>query len=198
MAILARGAEPVPTRGALPGDRAVEDARYIEAAVRGVLIGCLYAPNGNPQPGSKFDAKLRWMERLLAHAAALLETGAPVVLAGDYNVIPTERDMYRSRSFARSWAGERAAAAGAARAQWARLIGQGWTDALPAAHPDGPPWTFWGYLRDSWSRDAALRIDRLLLSPSLAPKLVAAGVDRAVRGRPNASDHAPAWIELSS
>jgi exodeoxyribonuclease-3 len=196
VAILARGAEPVLTRGSLPGDPNDDQARYVEAAVGGVLIGCLYAPNGNPQPGPKFDYKLRWMERLLAHAQALLASSAPVVLAGDYNVVPTNRDIYPSKSFARSWA-KNALLQPEPRAQYARLLGAGWTDALRAAHPDGPPFTFWGYLRDSWARDAGLRIDHLLLSPSLAPRLLDAGVDRAVRGRENASDHAPAWIRLA-
>jgi exodeoxyribonuclease-3 len=196
VAILARGAEPVLTRAELPGDPADAQARYIEAAVAGVLIGCLYAPNGNPQPGPKFDYKLAWMERLIAHAGGLLASGAPVVLAGDYNVIPTDRDMYASKSFARSWA-RNALLQPEPRAQYRRLLEAGWTDALLAAHPDGPPYTFWAYLRDSWARDAGLRIDHLLLSPSLAGRLAGAGVDRAVRGQEGASDHAPTWVELA-
>jgi exodeoxyribonuclease-3 len=195
VAILARGAEPVLTRSALPGDPADDQARYIEAAVSGVLVGCLYLPNGNPQPGPKFDYKLAWFERLIAHAASLQATGAPVVLAGDYNVIPTERDMYRSRSYARSWAGN-ALVQPEPRAQYRRLLDAGWTDALRIIHPDEDCWTFWAYLRDSWTRDAGLRLDHLLLSRDLADRLKDAGVDREVRGRENASDHAPAWIEL--
>ncbi|MBW3559139.1 MAG: exodeoxyribonuclease III [Proteobacteria bacterium] len=195
VAILARGAEPVLTRSSLPGDPGDGQSRYIEAAVRGVLIGCLYAPNGNPQPGPKFDYKLAWLDRLTAHAARLRATGLPVVLAGDYNVIPTDRDIYPSKSFARSWA-RNALLQPEPRARYQALLEAGWTDALPAACPDGPPYTFWAYLRDSWARDAGLRIDHLLLSPDLAGRLAGAGVDREVRGRENASDHAPAWVEL--
>jgi exodeoxyribonuclease-3 len=195
VAILARGAEPVITRRALPGDPADGEARYIEAAVAGVLIGCLYAPNGNPRPGPKFERKLAWMDRLLLHAAALLESGAPVVLAGDYNVVPTDADIYPSRSFARTWAGN-ALLQPEPRARYARLLETGWTDALgELAEP--PAYTFWGYLRDGWMRDAGLRIDHLLVSPALRPRLQAAGVDREVRGREGASDHAPAWIDLA-
>jgi len=196
VAILARGAEPVITRRALPGDPDDDQARYIEAAVGGVLIGCLYAPNGNPQPGPKFEYKLAWLDRLIAHAEVLIASGAPVVLAGDYNVIPTERDIYPSKSFARSWAGNALLQPGA-RTRYARLLEGGWTDALLAAHPEGPPYTFWAYLRDAWARDAGLRIDHLLLSPDLAGRLRDAGVDREMRGRENASDHAPVWIELA-
>lgn len=195
VAILARGAEPVLTRSSLPGDPADGQSRYIEAAVEGVLIGCLYAPNGNPQPGPKFDYKLGWMDRLIAHAASLLATGAPVALAGDYNVVPTDRDIYPSKSFARSWA-KNALLQPEARARYQQLLDGGWTDALLAVHPDWPPYTFWAYLRDSWARNAGLRIDHLLLSPALAGRLAHAGVDREVRGRDGASDHAPAWVEL--
>ena len=195
MAILARGAEPVATRRALPGDPDDAEARYIEAAVEGVLIGCLYAPNGNPRPGPKFDWKLAWMDRLLAHAGDLLDSGLPVVLAGDYNVVPTDADIYPSRSFARTWAGN-ALLQPEPRARYLRLLEAGWTDAL-AERADPPAYTFWGYLRDSWSRNAGLRIDHLLVSPALRPRLRTAGVDRDVRGREGASDHAPAWIELA-
>ena len=191
VAILARGAAPVLTRSVLPGDPADRQARYIEAAVQGVLIGCLYAPNGNPQPGPKFDYKLAWNERLLAHAAELRAAGVPVVLAGDYNIVPTERDIYPSRSWSKN-----ALVQPEPRGQYRRLVESGWTDALRTLHPDAPCYTFWAYLRDSWSRDAGLRLDHLLLSPSIADRLRKAGVDREVRGRDNASDHAPAWIEL--
>ena len=176
MAILARGAEPVATRRALPGDPDDAEARYIEAAVEGVLIGCLYAPNGNPRPGPKFDRKLAWMDRLLLHAGDLLDSGLPVVLAGDYNVVPTDADIYASRSFARTWAGN-ALLQPEPRARYAGLLQAGWTDAL-AEHGPSPAYTFWGYLRDSWSRNAGLRIDHLLVSPALRPRLRAAGVDR--------------------
>jgi exodeoxyribonuclease-3 len=191
VAILARGAAPVVTRRRLPGDPADEQARYIEAAVRGVLIGCLYLPNGNPQPGPKFAYKLAWFDRLIAHAATLLDSGLPVVLAGDYNVVPTEADIYPSTSWKKD-----ALLQPASRAAFRRLLDQGWTDALRSLHPQARLYTFWDYKRDRWARDAGLRIDHLLLSPSLAPRLAEAGVDRAVRGLPNASDHAPAWIRL--
>ena len=191
VAILARGAEPVPTRTALPGDSGDVQARYIEAAVRGVLVGCLYLPNGNPYPGPKFDIKLAWFERLIVHAAGLLAAGVPVVLAGDYNVVPTEFDIYSSKSWKRN-----ALLQPASRAAFARLVAQGWTDALRHLHPDAPMFTFWDYFRDHFSRDAGMRLDHLLLSPSLAPRLSAAGVDREVRGAEGASDHAPAWVEI--
>ena len=191
VAILARGAQPVLTRSALPGDPQDQQSRYIEAAVEGMLIGCLYLPNGNPQPGPKFDYKLQWFERLIRHAETLLEAGLPVVLAGDYNVVPTDADIYPSRSWSKN-----ALVQPEPRACYQRLLEMGWTDAIRTAHPDERAYTFWAYLRDSWTRDAGLRIDHLLLSPDLAPRMVAAGVDREVRGRENASDHAPAWLVL--
>lgn len=193
VAILARGAEPVLTRTELPGDPDDREARYVEAAVAGVLIGCLYAPNGNPHPGPKFDRKLAWMMRLHSHAADLIATGLPVVLAGDYNVVPEPRDVYPTTSY-----DDNALLQPEPRAAYARLLVQGWTDALRALHPDQARlYTFWDYRRNRWQRDGGMRLDHLLVSPSLAPRLVAAGVDRMVRGRENASDHAPTWIELS-
>ena len=191
VAILARGADPVETRRALPGDPADIQSRYIEAAVNGVLVCSLYLPNGNPQPGPKFDYKLAWFERLIAHAASLIESGAPVVLAGDYNVVPTPADMYPSKSHDKN-----ALVQPQSRAAFARLLAQGWTDALRARHPDAPMHTFWAYLRDGWARDAGWRLDHLLLSPEAAGWMVDAGVDRAVRAEHEASDHAPAWVEL--
>ena len=191
MAILARGAEPVLTRRRLPGDGADTQSRYIEAAVRGVLIGCLYLPNGNPQPGPKFDYKLAWFERLLSHAAELLGADLPVVLAGDYNVVPTDADIYPSKSWAKD-----ALLQPAARRAFQRLLAQGWVDALRTRHPTASIYTFWDYKRDRWRRDAGLRIDHILLSPRLGPDLLDAGVDRDVRGGDGASDHAPAWVLL--
>ncbi len=191
VAILARGMTPIVTRTALPGDPDKTQARYIEAAVNGVLIGCLYLPNGNPHPGPKFDYKLAWFERLNAHAATLLASGAPVVLAGDYNVVPTEADLYSNHSY-----GDNALLAPQSRAAFLRLLDQGWTDALRAVHPDGSLWTFWSYLRHRWPNDKGLRIDHLLLSPGLCDQLADAGVDRWARGLEGASDHAPAWIVL--
>jgi exodeoxyribonuclease III len=193
VALLARGCDPVETRRRLPGDPADTEPRYIEAAVNGILIGCLYLPNGNPQPGPKFDYKLRWMERLHAYAAELIAADLPVLLAGDYNVVPTDFDIYNTRSWLKN-----ALLQPEPRAAYARLLAQGWTDALRHLHPDERIYTFWDYFRNAWGRDAGLRIDHLLLSPALAPRLRAAGVDRDIRGREGASDHAPAWAQLSS
>jgi exodeoxyribonuclease III len=191
VAILARGMKPVLTRSELPGDAADTQSRYIEAAVNGVLIGCLYAPNGNPQPGPKFDYKLAWLERLIRHARSLLKAGVPAVLAGDYNVVPTALDIYQTSSY-----DDDALVQPKSRAAFKRLTKQGWTDAIRALHPDDRIYTYWDYMRNRWPRDAGLRLDHLLLSADVSKRLVACGVDREVRGRANASDHAPAWIEL--
>lgn len=192
VAILARDTTPIITRRALPGDPADEQARYIEAAVRGVLVASLYLPNGNPRPGPKFDYKLAWFERLIAHTQTLVASGAPVVLAGDYNVVPTEADIYQPHS----WADD-ALLQPEVRAAYQRLLAQGWTDALRKHQPEGPLWTFWAYLRNRWPADKGLRLDHLLLTPDLTDRLVDAGVDLWVRGEEEASDHAPAWIELA-
>lgn len=191
VAILARGATPVETRRGLPGDPDDAHSRYIEAAVGGVLVGCLYLPNGNPAPGPKFDYKLRWFERFTAHAKGLLQHGAPVVLAGDYNVMPTELDVYKPER----WLDD-ALFRPEVRAAYADLVAQGWTDALRILHTGERIYTFWDYVRNAFARDAGLRIDHLLLSPVIAPRLKAAGVDRQVRGWEKTSDHAPTWIEL--
>lgn len=191
VAILMRGAEPILTRDALPGDPADTQARYIEAACNGVLVGCLYLPNGNPQPGPKFDYKLAWFERLIKHARALKKSGAPVVLAGDFNVVPTDADIYPTKSW-----DDDALLQPESRAAYKKLLRQGWTDALRTVHPHAPMYTFWDYKRLRWPRDAGLQIDHLLLSPDLAARLVDAGVDRHVRAIEGASDHAPAWIML--
>jgi exodeoxyribonuclease-3 len=191
VAILARGCEPIVTRRELPGNPDDGQARYIEAAVNGIIVTSLYAPNGNPQPGPKFDYKLAWMERLLAHAKELYAAGVPVVLAGDYNVVPTDRDIYAVRSYA-----DDALLQPVPRAQFQKLLKQGWRDALRALHPDAALYTYWSYLRNRWPRDAGLRIDHLLLSALAAKRLAAAGVDRELRGEAGASDHAPAWVEL--
>jgi len=191
VAILARGAEPIEIRRALPGDASDAQARYLEAAVNGVVVACLYAPNGNPQPGPKFDYKLAWLERLIAHAATLDAAGVPVVMAGDYNVVPTARDIYETSSY-----DDNALVQPQARERFARLIAQGWTDAIRHRHPGARIYTFWDYLRKRWERDAGLRIDHLLLNREIAPRLLEANVDREVRAVPGASDHAPAWIEL--
>jgi exodeoxyribonuclease-3 len=191
VAILAKGAVPIETQRGLPGDAEDTHSRYIEAAVDGVLIGCLYLPNGNPQPGPKFDYKLRWFERLYQRAADLLHMESPVVLAGDYNVIPTDQDVYNPAR----WRDD-ALFQPEVRAAYRRLLDQGWTDALRSLYPHDAIYTFWDYWRHAWERDAGLRIDHLLLNPAAADRLVTGGVDRNIRGREKASDHAPAWIEL--
>lgn len=192
VAILARGSQPVVTRRSLPGDASDRQSRYIEAAVNGVLIGCIYLPNGNPQPGPKFDYKLGWFDRLIRHAATLLEERIPAVLAGDFNVAPTEIDIYPTKS----WKDDALVHPGS-RAAFQRLVAQGWTDALRELRPDERIYTFWHYLRRRWERDAGLRLDHLLLSPALSAGLRDVGVDRNVRAKPGASDHAPVWIELA-
>jgi len=191
VAILARGAEPVLTADELPGDPDDGQARYIEAAVNGVVIASLYAPNGNPQPGPKFDYKLRWGERLIEHAAGLLDSGLPIVLAGDYNIVPEPRDIYVTTSYR-----DNALVQPAPREQFRRLLEQGWTDALRKLYPDETLYTFWDYMRNRWERNAGLRLDHLLVSRKLARKLRGGGIDSDVRGAAGASDHAPAWIEL--
>lgn len=191
VAILSRNGEPVVTRLALPGDRDDAQSRYIEAAVDGILIGCLYLPNGNPQPGPKFDYKLKWFKRLSAHARKLLKENVPVTLIGDYNVAPTDEDIYPTRSW-----DDDALIQPKSRSAYARLVRQGWTDALREFQPDERLYTFWDYKRNRWPRDAGLRLDHVLLGPILARRLKAAGVDRAERGREGASDHAPVWVEL--
>ena len=191
VAILARDAEPVLTREDLPGDPADKQSRYIEAAVNGVLIGCLYAPNGNPQPGPKFDYKLAWHDRFAEHAAELLATGVPAVLAGDYNIVPEPRDIYQTTSY-----DDNALVQPESREKFATLLKQGWTDALRKKHPKATIYTFWDYRRMRWERDGGMRLDHFLLSKAAARRLQDAGVDRAVRGKQNASDHAPVWITL--
>lgn len=192
VAILAKGGNIEETRRGLPGDPDDSHSRYIEAAVDGVIVGCLYLPNGNPQPGPKFDYKLAWFDRFLAHADSLLKSKHPVVLCGDYNVVPTdELDIYNPKSWKKD-----ALLQPQTRACWKRLLEQGWTDALREKFGDEKVYTFWDYFRQHWERNAGLRIDHLLLSDELAPKLIDAGVDRWVRGRPHASDHAPTWVEL--
>ena len=191
VAILARRAVPILTRTSLPGDSSDKQARYIEAAVSGIIVTSLYVPNGNPQPGPKFDYKLDWFRRLRTHAAKFIKQGVPVVLAGDYNVAPTALDIYPTKSWDRD-----ALIQPESRAGFQALLAKGWTDAIRTLHPSEPMFTFWDYKRDRWRRDAGLRLDHLLVSPVLAPRLSKAGVDRRVRGEDGASDHAPAWIEL--
>ncbi|WP_315816763.1 exodeoxyribonuclease III [Paraflavitalea speifideaquila] len=192
VAILARHEQPKEITRVLPGDPEDAHSRYIEATVNGIVIGCLYLPNGNPAPGPKFDYKLSWFERLTVHAKTLLAQDKPVVLAGDYNVMPTELDVYKPERWV-----EDALFRPETRAAFAKLAAQGWTDALRTLHPNETIYTFWDYFRDAYGRNAGLRIDHFLLSPQLAGRLKSAGVDREVRGWEKTSDHAPVWIELS-
>ena len=191
VALLSNLGEPQPTRDRLPGDREDTQSRYIEAAVKGVLIASIYMPNGNPQPGPKFDYKLAWFKRFIAHAKSLYELDAPVVLAGDFNVVPTDQDIYPSKSWAKD-----ALLQPESRACFRHLLDQGWVDAVRTRHPDDPMYSFWDYKRDRWQRDAGLRIDFLLLNEVAANRLIDAGVDRSARGEEGASDHAPVWITL--
>jgi exodeoxyribonuclease-3 len=191
VAILARKQAPVLTRSGLPGDDKDSQARYIEAAVNGILITSIYAPNGNPIPGPKFKYKLAWLERLISHAASLMAAGIPVILVGDYNVVPTPQDIYPTHSLDNN-----ALIQPESRATFARLLAQGWTDALRKLQPEGPLWTFWDYKFERWPKDKGMRLDHFLLSPNLTEGLAGGGVDRWARGEENASDHAPAWIDL--
>jgi exodeoxyribonuclease-3 len=191
VAILARDAVPEETRRGLPGEPDAVHSRYIEARVSGLLVGCLYLPNGNPAPGPKFSYKLDWFEAFIRYAQRLVAQSVPVVLAGDYNVMPTELDVYKPER----WVDD-ALFRPEVRDAFSRLVAQGWTDSLRSLHPDETIYTFWDYFRNAFARNAGLRIDHVLLNPVLAPRLVAAGVDRDVRAREKTSDHAPVWVEL--
>lgn len=191
VAILARGTDPVKRKRGLDGEPEDEHSRYVEAEVNGVVIASIYLPNGNPVPGPKFDYKLRWIERLSAHACELLAEEKPVVLAGDYNVIPNDDDTFSVRAMESD-----ALMQPESRAGYRRLLAQGWTDALRTRYPKGGVWTFWDYQAGAWQRDAGFRIDHLLLSPTAADRLADAGVDKAYRGREKASDHVPTWVSL--
>jgi exodeoxyribonuclease-3 len=193
VAILARDSEPVEIRRELPGDTTDTQSRYLEVAVHGIVVGCLYLPNGNPQPGPKFDYKLAWFDRLIDHAAGLYAIDHDVVLAGDFNVVPTDADIYDTRSWQKD-----ALLQPESRERYRRLLAQGWVDAIRTLHPDERIYTFWDYFRNHWQRNAGLRIDHLLLNRRSAPRLRDAGVDAWVRGEPGASDHAPTWIRLGS
>ena len=192
VAILSKNEPPVEVCRALPGDEEDLHSRYIEAMVNGIQIGCLYLPNGNPAPGPKFDYKLKWFERLQAHAAELFASGKPVVLTGDYNVMPTEKDVYKPER----WVDD-ALFRPETRQAFKTLVDQGWTDAIRKLYPDETIYTFWDYFRNAYGRNAGLRIDHFLLSKNLDKRLVAGGVDMHVRGWEKTSDHAPVWIELS-
>jgi len=192
VAILSRKSKPVEIRRILPGDPEDSHSRYIEAEVNGLTIACLYLPNGNPAPGPKFDYKLNWFRRLTIHAAELFASGKPVILTGDYNVMPTEIDVYKPSS----WVDD-ALFRPETRLAFSNLVAQGWTDAIRHLHPDEKIYTFWDYFRNAFARNAGLRIDHFLLTPQLAKRLKSAGVDRDVRGWEKSSDHAPVWIQLS-
>lgn len=191
VAVLARGSQPVERKRGLAGEPEDEHSRYVEAEVDGLVVASIYLPNGNPVPGPKFDYKLRWIDRLRAHAQDLLAEERPVVLAGDYNVIPNDDDTFSVRAMASD-----ALMQPESRQGYRRLLAQGWTDALRTRFPRGGVWTFWDYQAGAWQRDAGFRIDHLLLSPIAADRLVGAGVDKAYRGRDKASDHAPTWVQL--
>ena len=193
VAILSKHEPPQETQRGLPGDPDDVHSRYIEASIDGLIIGCLYLPNGNPAPGPKFDYKLSWFERFTKYAAGLLKSGKPVVLTGDYNVMPTEKDVYKPER----WVDD-ALFRPESRAAFKKLIDQGWTDALRKLYPDETIYTFWDYFRNAFGRNAGLRIDHFLLSPAVDKRLTAAGVDRNVRGWEKTSDHAPVWIELKN
>lgn len=192
VAILSRVGEIHETRRGLPGEPADQQSRYLEAAVNGILVGAIYLPNGNPRPGPKFDYKMRWLERLNRHARGLIESGLPVLLAGDFNVIPTEKDVYKPER----WTDD-ALFAPEAREAWFELLDQGWTEAVRALYPDETIYTYWKYFRNAFARNAGLRIDHFLLAPDLSKRLTKAGVDLDARGWEKTSDHAPVWIELS-
>lgn len=191
VAILSNKYEITERARVLPGDPLDEHSRYIEAVVNGIIIGCLYLPNGNPAPGPKFDYKLKWMERLTHHALELLASGDHVVLAGDFNVIPTEHDVYKPER----WIDD-ALFREETREAFRKLVEQGWTDAIRKLYPEEKIYTFWDYFRNAYARDAGLRIDHFLLSKQLVSTLKRGGVDRHVRGWEKTSDHGPVWIEL--
>jgi exodeoxyribonuclease III len=191
VALLSRGHTPLPVLRALPGDRRDRQARYVEAAINGVLVAAIYLPNGNPFPGPKFDYKLAWFERLRERAEALWQAGHPTVLLGDWNVVPTDADIYKPDTWR-----DNALLQPEARAAFAAILEQGWTDALKTAHPKDTPFTFWDYRRKRWERNAGLRIDHILVNAAF--KVKAAGVDREERGAESPSDHAPAWAKLAA
>jgi exodeoxyribonuclease-3 len=192
VSILSKNGTPEEVRRTLPGDDEDTHSRYIEAMIDGITIGCLYLPNGNPAPGSKFDYKLQWFERLTKHASDLLAADKPVLLTGDYNVMPTELDVYKPERWVKD-----ALFRPETREAFKTLVSQGWIDAIRKLYPDEVIYTFWDYFRNNFERNAGLRIDHFLLSPHLEGRLTAAGVDRDVRGWEKSSDHAPVWIELS-
>ena len=192
VAILSRYGEIKETRRGLAGEPEDTHSRYIEAFINGVVIGCLYLPNGNPWPGPKFDYKLRWMQRLQAHADKLLSFNLPVAMVGDYNVMPTDLDTYKPQKYLKN-----ALFRPESKAAFKALVDSGWTDVIRHLYPNKPIYTFWDYLRNAYGRNAGLRLDHFLLNEKLKDRLVNATVDKAVRGWDHSSDHAPVWIELT-
>ncbi len=193
VAILARGSKPVETQRGLPGDADDDHARYLEADVGGVRVASIYLPNGNPQPGPKFDYKIAWMKRLRARAAVLKTLEIPVALVGDYNVVPQSQDIWSKAALI-----DDALRQPESIAAYRRILNDGWTDALASHYPGGGLWTYWDYQAGAWQQDHGFRIDHMLLSPLAADRLIACGVDKEHRGREKASDHAPVWLELSA
>lgn len=193
VAILSKVGKPLEIRRALPGDSDDSQSRYIEAAVNGIVVGCLYAPNGNPAPGPKFDYKLAWMDRFIIHAQTLIDLNAPVVLLGDYNVIPTDKDVYKPER----WIDD-ALFRPEVRKAFKKLVDQGWTDVIREQHRDETIYTFWDYFRNAYARDAGLRIDHFLVNSRVKKRLLESGVDKHVRGWEKSSDHAPVWMTLKS
>jgi exodeoxyribonuclease-3 len=191
VAILAKGSTPVERQRGLQGEPEDEHSRYLEAEVNGLIVGALYLPNGNPQPGPKFDYKLRWMDRLAARARVLLAGEKPAILAGDFNVIANDDDTFSVRAMQSD-----ALMQPESRERYRSLVAQGWTDSLRTRYPKGGVWTFWDYQAGAWQRDAGFRIDHLLLSPQAADRMIDAGVDKDYRGREKASDHAPTWVTI--
>lgn len=193
VALLGRDTVPVESRRGLPGDPADAQSRYIEAAVHGIVVACIYLPNGNPLPGPKFDYKLEWMARLARHARTLVGLPHPVAIIGDFNVIPTDDDVYDAKAWRKD-----ALIQPETREAYFALLEQGWTDSLRHVHGEQRTYTFWDYFRQHAARDRGLRIDHLLLNPVLAERLKGAGVDRWVRLQDKASDHAPTWVEIAA
>ncbi len=191
VAILADGQEPVEIKRGLEGDPEDGQSRYLEADVFGMRVVCIYLPNGNPQPGPKFDYKLQWMDRLRQRMADIANEEKPALVIGDYNVVPEDKDIWSPKAMS-----DDALMQPESRDAFARLLNDGWTDALGTHNPRGGVWTYWDYQAGAWQRDHGFRIDHALLSPELADRLTACGVDKSHRGRDKASDHAPVWVQL--
>ncbi len=191
VAILSRFGKPEETQRGLPGDDEDIQSRYLEANIKGITIGCLYLPNGNPAPGPKYEYKLAWFERLHKHASKLMKAEKPVIITGDFNVMPTELDVYKPER----WVDD-ALFRPEVRQAFKKLTDKGWTDAIRKLYPDEVIYTFFDYFRNAYGRNAGLRIDHFLLSPQMAPRLLNAGTDHHVRGWEKTSDHVPVWMDV--